>query len=162
MGVTDLKTLAQYLVLGDASTYCVSAPTPAAAATTKFAFAAVTGIAGVVDKARGQRRQAAAEMGAFLKASRTVASRRQDSATVPASIEKLLQASDFENPRVASYAVRPASLRPHTRGIVPEVKGFFLIFDQSGTRGPRGAARRVLEVQTSNGSILNMKELYTR
>lgn len=162
MGVTDLKTLAQFLVLGDASTYCVLAPTPAAQATAKFAFAAVPGIAGVVDEARGQRRQAAAEMGAFLKASRTVASRRKDAGGLPESVQELLQASGFENPSVASYAVRPGSLRPHTRGVAPEVMGFHLIFDGSANRGPYGAARRVLEVQTSNGTILNMKELYTR
>jgi len=164
MGPTDLKTLAQFILLADASTHVVSVPTPVGDANAKFMPSVAGALAGLTGQWRKQRRMAAAELGAFLKASKAVAGQKQvlNIGDLPDAVKALVDRAGFANPSALSFAVQLPSLRPHTNSGAPDISAFHLIFDQGANRGPHGAARRVLEIQTSNGNVLGAKELYTR
>jgi hypothetical protein len=155
MGNNDLKTLAQFLVLGDASSHCVQIPTAAMIAQERF-----VGADGLEARARADRRKAAQQLGKFLESSRTVVGRASDSEP-PACVIQVVQQCGFTQPKIVSFEAQNSGPQgAHSKN--PAITAFHLIYDEADRSGPLDSAGRTLELQTADQTLVSFSEAVVR
>ncbi len=168
MSPVDLKTLGQFILLGDASIQCVPLAEAGVEAAPKFA---VAGLTQEESKRLGrlERRQRLAETGLTLQATKAV-SEIAPSAPVPAirqRLESIRAAAGLEQPVYASYAVkhRPKLELFSAGEYLPQAKtasAFHLLFGRRTTTQQRVRALRIIEVAEADGEFIRVRELHSR
>jgi hypothetical protein len=168
MSPVDLKTLAQFILLGDASVQCIAAPDPGTKAVAKFAFPQVS--AAVMERAsRIHRRQALGDEATMLSKTKAVSERTgRPSSSIQAKLDAILAAAGMPKVPVLSFRVvektEAKSFRPEN---APQPAGFqptafHLLREIMAVEKSPVIHIRVVEVAESNGEVIRVKELFSR
>lgn len=161
-----LKTLAQFIILGDASIHCIQTVTPESAV---FSEHRITNLAPEESRKleRRSRRKRFWETGLVLQQfSPRIERIDARSPEIQQQLENLSSQMVISNSTYLSHKVLyPASANVsenfrEVEAAFPKITAFHLIFDTSGSNGPKG--RRVVEVSEFNGQIGRIRELYQR
>jgi hypothetical protein len=163
---TDLKTLAQFNLLGDPSIAPVAVPTPHA----EFAVngkKAASAEAGHIAERGGRRRQLMAR-GLWLAANRPVARRKgrvKPKAALANQLMDLAKQAKIDNPAVLSFSVRtPAaerkSLPKAMLAKAPEPDAFHVVIGKTQVKDAPVPAIKALVANVSSGQIVSVQELY--
>jgi hypothetical protein len=163
----DLKTAAQFILLGDPSIHPVAAPTHSFTRTKAMAKGQASGL--VHSGARAFRRERAARTGANL--ARSIGAAVPANLRTPAAVRTLLlgaaRESGIRKPRIATYRVEfPAAARDIALAAVRESRRVRSIHLAIGTTGPGagGKSRRVTAIiATLEGSrIVHLRRVHSR
>jgi hypothetical protein len=168
VGPVDQKTLAQYILLGDASIHCVPSADPGVKAAPRFARVGIT-TEEVERLSRLWRRQRLAQSGSMLRATRAVAesSPSEPPQKIRAKLEQVRAAAGLQNPAYASYRVRPAP-EPTVFGakaLTPQAgfpTAFHLLFEGRAITQLRIKALRIVEVTEADGEFIRVREFFSR
>jgi hypothetical protein len=168
MGPVDLKTLGQFILLGDASIHCVPSADAAVKAAPKFAS---VGIAPETAKRLGriERRQRFAEAGLMLRATKAVTESLpiQPAPDIRLKLEQIRAAAGLQAKVYASYRVRTAP-EPKifaAKTVIPQATAptaFHLLFEGRATAEPRVKALRIVEVTEADGQPIRVREFFSR
>jgi len=165
----DLKTLAQFILLGDASLQCVPLPDAGTEVASKYAFAGVSPRASQrlsrIDRRRGLVAQAAA-----VEATKATPERVPDEPRpeIKQKLEAVRIASGLQSPGILSFRVAPP--KAATKGFlafapVAAVDGpsaFHLLIERMPTAEKRVHHVRIVEVTEINGEFVRVRELFSR
>lgn len=164
---TNLKTLAQFILLGDASVHCVASDL-SEKESVKIGSGKTAQVWNPVEAQRKLRRSTAADNGRAL----TLFRRRASAApiTTDPQIEKMLlkvaARYNISEPSIVTKGITepyvPELLKDtpsHIAGF-EDVQRFHLVFDRRSEK--QAFFRRILEVEESGGRILQVRELFAR
>ncbi len=155
----DLKTVAQFIILGDASIHCVQP--------CWLESEVAPSITGTIDMriARRLRRKNLLTDGTILRAFKPRVGALQSS--IPATTQNQLQTicakMDISQPSYMSYGINQPPDRPSNASEIlteyPDVTAYHLIFE---SQKENQLGRRVIEVAEAQGVITSVQELYSR
>ena len=164
---TNLKTLAQFILLGDASVHCVASESREKTGI-KIGTGKTAQVWNPAESQRKARRSTAMDNGSVLTLFKRRAS-AESTTTDPEIRKTLLKIAAQYNVSVPSIVTKGIT-EPHvpemlkaTPGHIAgfgEVQRFHLIFDRAYAK--RRFLRRILEVEESQGHILLIRELFAR
>jgi len=164
---TNLKTLAQFILLGDASVHCVASDS-SENKSVKIGSGKTAQVWNPAESQRQLRRSTAADNGRILTLFRRHAS--AGSATTDPQMEKsLLQVAaryNITEPSIVTRAITeplvPEMLKatPRHMARAEDVQHFHLVFDRRQAK--QRFLKRILEVEESDGRILLVRELFAR
>lgn len=161
---TDLKTMAQFIVLGDASVHCVHAQSPVKDTAAKYGFAQFPP-GDAEARARKERRAAAAEVGFFLQHAKRVSGKQAArTSDVARRLNEMAQAAGYREPKVLSFGISEPAGSANTKALagVPPISAFHVLMETTDSNAPRGLSTRMLEAQEANGEIVSVRELFSR
>lgn len=169
MSPVDLKTLAQFILLGDASIQCIAVPDTGKATIAKYAIAEVSGIASA-RLSRLQRRQGIADEAATLQATKAVSEKSASRTTqgIATKLDAIRTAAGMGDVGVLSFRVieRPEAKAFRALAAVlprdPEPTAFHLLRERIATGESRVINLRVIEVTEANGDFIRVRELLSR
>jgi hypothetical protein len=165
---TDLKTLAQFILLGDASVQCVESKAPAEESMRKYA---VPGLSMILSKRleRIDRRSSLADEGFALSGSKAVAESSPSAQPSPDVLKMLNQLSvtaRLQEPSVRSYRVRGGpepKLRIMGLEAATTTTAFHLLSERTRRDERTGVVLlHILEIAESNGRMVRVRELFSR
>ena len=164
----DLKTLAQFILLGDASLQCVPLPDAGAEVASKYAFAGVSRRASQ-QFSRIERRDALAAQAAAVAATKATPERAPDEtrAEIKQKLEAVRIAAGLQKPGILSFRVTP---KPATKAFLPLVRraavgqpsAFHLLIERMQAVEKRVVYVRIVEVTETNGEFVRVRELFSR
>jgi hypothetical protein len=165
----DLKTLAQFILLGDASIQCVPLPDAGKETATKYA---ITNLSGSASErlSRMERRQGLAQLAAVLQTTKAVAEKIPDGITpaVQAKLAAIRAAAGMQDAGVLSFRVLQNTEAKAVTGratIPPTVKeptAFHLLTERTNASEQRVTLLRVIEVTEADGDFIRVRELFSR
>jgi hypothetical protein len=164
----DLKTLAQFILLGDASLQCVPQADAGTDVAAKYALAGVS--ASVSHRlSRIDRRQGLAAEAAAVQATKSTPERlpRETRPDIQQKLEVVRVASGLQNPGIMSFRV---TQKAATKAFLPmaplaAVEGptaFHLLVERTATADTRVIHVRIVEVTETNGEFVRVRELFSR
>jgi hypothetical protein len=166
---SDLKTLAQFILLGDASIHCVPSADAGEQVASKYA---ITGISPTDSKrlSRIERRQLFAEEGLALQESKAISesSPSETTAELRKKLDEIRVAAKLRDPRVLSYRV---AARPERKFLAPAAAmpmaktptAFHLLVERSAAAAEmRVVLLRMIEVTETDGEFVRVRELFSR
>ena len=165
----DLKTLAQFILLGDASLQCVPLPDAGTEVAPKYAFAGVSPRASQrlsrIDRRRGLVAQAAA-----VEATKATPERMPEALgpDIQQKLEKVRIAAGLQSPGILSFRVTPP--KAATKGFLPFApaaaaegpSAFHLLIERMPAAETRVHYVRIVEVTEINGEFVRVRELFSR
>lgn len=164
---TNLKTLAQFILLGDASVHCVASDL-SEQESVKIGSGKTAQVWNPAESQRKLRRSTAADNGRVLTLFRRRAS--AESTTTDPQIEKALFKLAARYNVLDPSIVTKGVTEPHVPELLKatpshiagfeDVQHFHLIFDRRYAK--QRFLRRILEVEESEGQILLVRELFAR
>jgi Peptidase family C25 len=164
----DLKTLAQFILLGDASLQCVPLADAGTDVATKYAFAGVSSRASQ-RLSRIDRRYGLAGEAAAVEATTATPERLQEMRPdVQQKLEAVRAASGLQNPGILSFRVTEKAATKNFLAVAPvtAVEGptaFHLLIERTQTEGEKRVINvRIVEVTEANGEFVRVRELFSR
>jgi hypothetical protein len=163
----DLKTLAQFILLGDASLQGVPLADAGAEVATKYALAGVSSQASQ-RLSRINRRHALAAEAAAVQATKAIPERspRETRADILKKLEAVRAASGLQNPGFLSFRVMRAAatkaFAPMAPVAVAGPTAFHLMVERTPTENRRVLHIRVVEVTETDGEFVRVRELFSR
>jgi hypothetical protein len=164
----DLKTLAQFILLGDASLQCLPLPDASTDVAPKYAFAGVS-LQSSQRLSRIERRYAFGALAAAVEATKATPERVPDELKpeIKQKLEAIRAASGLQNPDILSFRV---IAKPATKAFLPfalaaPVEGptaFHLLVERAPTAEKRVIHIRIVEVMETNGEFVRVRELFSR
>jgi hypothetical protein len=165
---TDLKTLAQFLVLGDGSVQCIAPQSPDTETEAKYGFSGPS-MRVAESRARKSRRLVADQVGFFLQHFKRVSDSRPGGlplASLGEQLSGMAVRAGYRDPKIFTFAVRePAIAIPSetkaAEGIAP-ITAFHVVMESVDSGAPRGRSTRLLEAREANGVIVGVRELFSK
>jgi hypothetical protein len=168
MGPVDLKTLGQYILLGDASIQCVPSGDAGVKAAPKFMSVGISQ-QGAERLSRVARRQRLAETGLMLRETKAVSERSPGEPTqdIRQKLEQVRTAAGLQSPTYASYRVIPGiePKFPRAKTFIPLAKAptAFHLLSEGRTTTERGIkALHIVEVMEADGEFIRVREFFSR
>src|SRR6267378_2696818 len=169
MSPVDLKTLAQFILLGDASIRCVPSADAGAKTASKFALMGISE-GGSERLSRIERREQFARQAQMLQSTKAVSETvsRPVSPDVRRKLDQIREAMGLQKTTYASYGVKSG---PETKrfglgaAAVPQrntPSAFHLVFEKSEIAESRATALRIIEVTEADGEFIRVRELFSR
>jgi len=164
----DLKTLAQFILLGDASLQCVPLPDAGAQVASKYRFAGVS-LQASQRLSRIDRRHALAAQAAAVEATKATPERaRADTrASIRRKLESVRIGAGLQKPGILSFRVTPkpatkTSLSLRRGAAVEGPTAFHLLIERMPTAEKRVTQVHIVEVTEVNGEFVRVRELFSR
>lgn len=164
----DLKTLAQFILLGDASLQCVPLPDAGTEVASKYAFAGVSPRA-IQRLSRIERRYGLAVQAAAVEATKATPERlaKEPGPDIRQKLEAVGTAAGLQSPGILSFRVTP---KPATKAFLPlgpeaALEGpsaFHLLIEKMPTAETKVIHVRIVEVTETNGEFVRIRELFSR
>jgi hypothetical protein len=168
MSPLDLKTLGQFILLGDAAIQCVPSADPGAQVASKFAAV------GILEfdsnrLSRMERRLQFATTGRVLEQTKPVSEPNPIaiSPDVRDRLEQIGSKMGLQNPAYASYRVSQGSERKFLNldAVMPEASApdaFHLLYEGRLIGESRVPSIRIVEVTETDGKFVRVRELFSR